>query len=207
MSVQNQELVRKAREGDNAAFGQFWARYEASEERLAPDFVESWSELAWIYAEMGHTEESLGIWPDQTGQFDHRQDRGSQHPRSQQRQPIRRHAADVPSGFGGAGKLKLISYGSGRLVRHAPHSRRIGHLRCKRLCSGCQYALWARGGSSMAITPTLFLASTACCSRNMVRTASPPGRPMPTPPPRRHTQRLHHRPGRSGRRHDRSPHR
>jgi len=29
--------------------------------RLAPDFVESWSELAWIYAEMGRTEESLGV--------------------------------------------------------------------------------------------------------------------------------------------------
>ena len=29
--------------------------------RLAPDFVESWSELAWIYAELGREEESLAV--------------------------------------------------------------------------------------------------------------------------------------------------
>jgi len=29
--------------------------------RLAPDFVESWGELAWIYAEMERDEESLAI--------------------------------------------------------------------------------------------------------------------------------------------------
>ncbi len=29
--------------------------------RLAPDFVESWSELAWIYAELGRDEESLAV--------------------------------------------------------------------------------------------------------------------------------------------------
>jgi tetratricopeptide (TPR) repeat protein len=29
--------------------------------RLAPDFVESWSELSWIYAELGREEESLAV--------------------------------------------------------------------------------------------------------------------------------------------------
>src|SRR5262249_23277535 len=29
--------------------------------RIAPDFVESWSELAWIYAELGRDEESLAV--------------------------------------------------------------------------------------------------------------------------------------------------